>query len=420
MTLKLGPNPRLRINSSVKHYVSAFRGMLSDLYESDLAVDDLERQIERRVGRKHCIAMPMARTGIYATIKNIVTPGQEVILSPYTIADVINMVVCAGAKPVFADLANDSCNICPKSIEELIGENTGAVMITHFYGLMSDVEAIKAICAKHDLPLIEDSAQAFGAVSQGTAAGSWSDAGIFSFGAYKNINSFLGGCVVTDDDELAARLRAEVKEWPLMPKSQYAKKTIATLITDLVTTPIFFSNLFFYVFRYAFVNDIDAINRHMKIDVSPELIRELPSSYKVRMSGVQADLVASQLGDKVEGDIEARIEAARRYHDGLKDIEELGLPPLREDYSHAYWYYPLQAPNRTELVKHAMELGRDITMSYHRNCAGLECFSEWARDCPEAVRTADSVIYLPTYPRYGLSEVDETIAAIRSFYGKTA
>ncbi len=65
-----------------------------------------------------------------------------------------------------------------------------------------------------------------------------------------------------------------------------------------------------------------------------------------------------------------------------------------------------------------MRQGRDITMSYHRNCASVPCFAEYARPCPNAQATADQLIYLPTYPRYGRAEIEKTVAAIRSFFGK--
>ena len=65
-----------------------------------------------------------------------------------------------------------------------------------------------------------------------------------------------------------------------------------------------------------------------------------------------------------------------------------------------------------------MRQGRDLTMSYHRNCAGMPCFADYARDCPNAQATADSLIYLPTYPRYGEDEIKKTIRAIRSYFGR--
>ncbi|MGH6742003.1 MAG: DegT/DnrJ/EryC1/StrS family aminotransferase, partial [Bradyrhizobium sp.] len=114
----------------------------------------------------------------------------------------------------------------------------------------------------------------------------------------------------------------------------------------------------------------------------------------------------------------ARVEAATLYHAGLGDLKDLIVAPLHTDQSHIYGYYPIQYADRKELVAYAMSHGRDITMSYHRNCASLPCFREFARACPNAQATADSLIYLPTYPRYGETEIAKTIAVIRSYFRK--
>ena len=89
---------------------------------------------------------------------------------------------------------------------------------------------------------------------------------------------------------------------------------------------------------------------------------------------------------------------------------------MREDGSHGYQYFPIQVTTRDALVDHVMRHGRDIALSHHRNCADLACFARWHRDCPNARRAAEDLIYLPTYPGYGREEIDRTIAAVRSFF----
>jgi hypothetical protein len=78
----------------------------------------------------YAIAMPMVRVRIYMAIRALIKPGQTVIMSPYTIADVVNMVICAGGIPVFADIQRQTANIDPAGVEPLIGERTGAVLVT--------------------------------------------------------------------------------------------------------------------------------------------------------------------------------------------------------------------------------------------------------------------------------------------------
>ena len=95
------------------------------------------------------------------------------------------------------------------------------------------------------------------------------------------------------------------------------------------------------------------------------------------------------------------------------------LPPFRDDGSHGYSYYPIQCDDRTALLRSLMSDGRDLAAQHLKNCADLPCFAEWARDCPNARATADATLLLPTYPRYGVEDVERNIRAIRHFFGKS-
>src|SRR4051812_2612071 len=98
-----GPAPRLRIYTDVGQYLRVLRETLLLRFRSGDSLRDLGAAVARMVGAKHGVPMPMARTGIYLALKCLIRPGQKVILSPYTIAEVVNMVICAGGVPVFAD-----------------------------------------------------------------------------------------------------------------------------------------------------------------------------------------------------------------------------------------------------------------------------------------------------------------------------
>jgi perosamine synthetase len=413
----IGPLPRLRIYTTADHYRRVALETLTARFRSGDAVQKLELTIAARVGSKFAVVMPLGRVGLYFAVKALIQPGQKVIMSPYTIADVVNMVVCAGGTPVFADVERETCNIDAAEIERLIDVETGAVLATHFYGLACDIERIAKICKDRHIPLIEDAAQAFGVRVNGRAVGTFGDAGVYSFGMYKNVNSFFGGMVVTDDEQIRAHISEEISALPYQPLGNLLKKVAEALTTDLVTFPPAFRLAFFWLFRYAFLHDVEAINRRMKIDVDPKLKSVMPGQYLCRMTPLQARLILGQL-DRVESDIRRRIEAAKIYSQGLAGIPEIMLPPMLTDFSHMYWYFPIQFERRRELVAYAMRHGRDITESYHRNCADLPCFAKWFRDCPRARAVADSLIYLPTYPRYTNREIEKTVRVIRDFFSR--
>jgi dTDP-4-amino-4,6-dideoxygalactose transaminase len=348
------------------------------------------------------------------TIKSLIKPGQKVILSPYTISDVINMVVAAGGIPVFADVERATCNIDPESVSKMIDDNTGAVLVTHFYGLIANWEPIKSLCDSFNIPMIEDAAQAFDAEWKGKKAGSYGHAGIYSFGLYKSINTLYGGMVVTNDSELAARLRHEIARWPSVSVIALIKKMLGGLSTHFATSDIIFQTLSYWIFRYGYLKEISFINRQVTIDLHPVLRRNIPSGYLWRYAPGQARLALNQLGGLAK-QLRKRIATARLYYEGLKGLPGLTLPPMRVDGSHLYPYYVIQCSDRHELVRYAMERRRDLAVSHHKNCASMECFSEYATPCPNAQYISNSAIYLPTYPEYTDSEVEATINVIREY-----
>jgi perosamine synthetase len=409
------PDPRYRQYGKFFHYWLVLFRMAIGQWCRGNNVSDLERNIEYRLGISHAIAMPKARVGVYLVVKALVQPGQKVVLSPYTISDIVNMVLCAGAVPVFADLEEGTCNVGAADIEKCIEDDTGAVLITHLHGLSADLVEILALCKKHNIPLIEDTAQAFGTRHGDRHIGVFGRAGIFSFGQYKNVNSFFGGMVVTSDDALAEKLRADISRFPFQEKTYFLRKMLSSLVTDIATFPILFKTITFWIFRKAYLSKIGFINRMVSVDLAPTSKTVIPDSYLRRLSSTQAKLITNQL-DSVDDNCRSRIENAEMYHSALSNIPGISLPPYRNDFSHTYSYYPLLVENRDDVLAFMMRNYCDVAAQHLKNCASLECFWEYARDCPIAQKTAERVILLPTYPRYGKRSIKRNIETLRRYF----
>lgn len=411
------PLPRYRIYSRPRQYWEIAREALTRRWLKGDSCRELEEAIQKRQDIAHAVCVAKARVGIYVAIRALIRPGQKVVLSPYTISDVINMVICAGGIPVFCDLGRDTCNVDPAQLEELIDADTGAVLVTHLHGLACEMDRISAVCRERGVPLVEDAAQAFGARFRGRAVGSFGDVGIFSFGVYKNVNAFFGGMLVTPHAELAARLRAEIDAFPPQELGYFATKVMSGLASDVATWPPLFKGLTYRIFRFGFLHDVALLNNQVTVDANPEIKRELPESYLRRLTPMQARLILPQL-EHVDEHIRARVRAAQRYHAGLRDVDEIVLPPLRTDFSHTYTYFPIQVKDRPDFLRFMMRERRDVAAQHLRNCADLPCFAEFQRDCPNARETARSVALLPTYPRYGDADIDRNIAAVRRYFGR--
>lgn len=157
-------------------------------------------------GTKHAIAVANGTVALEAALQVAgVGPGDEVITTPFTFAATLNAILREGAVARFADICEDF-TIDPSAVEPLVGPRTRAIIPVHLYGLMADMTALSDIASRHSLAIIEDAAQAHGAVQGSRRAGS-SGLGCFSFYATKNVTSGEGGVVTTDDDALADALR---------------------------------------------------------------------------------------------------------------------------------------------------------------------------------------------------------------------
>lgn len=415
MNIFSAPNPRSRIYTNFNSYWSFLKDLALNKVNKGNDVEKLERAIAKKFNVSEVVSVSMARVAIYLAVKNIIKPGQEVIMSPYTIADVVNMVILARGIPVFADIEKESCNINPDEVKSLITKKTGAVIATHLHGIGANIKRISEICRKNNIPLIEDSAQAFGGSEDNKRFGTIGDVGIYSIGMYKNINSWYGGIIVSNNKDLVKKIRNEIKDYDYLNKVFILKRMIKGLMTDLLTHPLIFKPLTFWIFRYGFLNDIRWINKKVEIELDLELKEEMPKDYLAKYTPFQARLALTQL-NKIDSDAKNRTQKAEIYYKELKDIKGLTLPPLRKDGSYIYLSFPIQCEDRKKLLKFLMLHRRDITAQHLKNCADLPSFSKFHRDCPVAKKTAKEVILLPTYTRYPISGVKKNIKIIKKYF----
>jgi dTDP-4-amino-4,6-dideoxygalactose transaminase len=411
------PQVRFKINSTAYDYISAFRWLFSGAYPNYDATQQLEKKLCAHLGASAAVAMPQARVGIFLAILAITKPGQEIILSPNTIADVINMVICAGAKPVFCDIDPATGNIDPELVEGLVTPNTAGIMATHLYGLVAPMKRLKEIASQYNLILIEDAAQAFGACVGQQYAGTLGDIGIYSFGMAKNITAFFGGMLVTSNKEIEKKVRKQLLSFPLMSKKKLRNKIISCFIKDIASIDLIFSNFLFKIFKYGYRSNKKFITR--LIEAESDLSRKyfFPESYKKQMTAFQAHLILTKL-EKEEIDFQHRLHCAKIYYEGLKDIPELLIPPMREDKSHVYNYYPIGYKERSKLRDYLLQNNRDVALQHIKNTADLPAFADYHRDCPNSREWANQTIMMPNYPKYRFSEVEKNVKAIRHFVGK--
>jgi dTDP-4-amino-4,6-dideoxygalactose transaminase len=172
-------------------------------------VSALEEEVAAYCGTAHGVGCASGSDALLLALHALgIGPGDEVILPPFTFFASAGAVCRSGARPVFVDIDPFTYNIDPSQVEKSISGRTRAIMAVHLYGQCAEMEPLCQIAQRHDLPVIEDAAQAIGAEYQGKRAGGLGRIGCFSFYPSKNLGAFGdAGLCVTDDAGLAARMR---------------------------------------------------------------------------------------------------------------------------------------------------------------------------------------------------------------------
>lgn len=169
-------------------------------------VKELEEALAARVGAPHCISMCNGTIALEIAIRALGLQG-EVILPSFTFIATAHALQWQQITPVFCDIDPATHNMDPEAIEKLITPRTSGIIGVHVWGRPCNVEALDQVARRHKLKLLFDSAHAFGCSYRGKMIGGLGHTEVFSFHATKIINSFEGGAILTDDDELANKMR---------------------------------------------------------------------------------------------------------------------------------------------------------------------------------------------------------------------
>jgi dTDP-4-amino-4,6-dideoxygalactose transaminase len=196
----------LRVLKSGK--LSTYLGAWHDDFYGGTEVQKLESEWAEYFNVKHAISVNSATSGLYAAVGAIgINPGDEVIVSAYTMSASATAILIYGGIPVFADIEEDYFCLDVNSIKEKITSKTKAIMVVDIFGQPYDANAINALAKEHNLKIIEDTAQAPNAMYGDKYAGTLGDIGVFSLNYHKHIHCGEGGIIVTNDDEFAFKLQ---------------------------------------------------------------------------------------------------------------------------------------------------------------------------------------------------------------------
>jgi dTDP-4-amino-4,6-dideoxygalactose transaminase len=207
-TNSVPPLDLTRQYASIESDISAavLQVLASGQYINGPVVSSFAEQFSQYVGTSECVTCNSGTDALYLALRSLnIGPGDEVITSPFTFIATAEAISAVGATPVFIDIELATFNFDPNQIESAITERTKAILPVHIFGQPVDMDAVMAVAQLHNLPVIEDCAQATGAQWQGQKVGSIGRVGCFSFFPTKNLGGCGdGGALTTNDPEIAA------------------------------------------------------------------------------------------------------------------------------------------------------------------------------------------------------------------------
>lgn len=274
--------------------LSQFLGAWHEDFYGGPKVREFERQAAEYFGVKHAVTVNSWTSGLVAAVGAIgIEPGDEVIVTPWTMSASATAILHWNAIPVFADIDPETYNLDPKSIEENITPHTKAIMVADIFGQSADMDEIMAIAKRHNLKVISDTAQAPGALYKGKYAGTLADVGGYSLNYHKHIHTGEGGICVTNDDEIAERLQL--------------------------------------------------IRNHAEVVVGDKGVTDLTNmvGHNFRLGEIECAIGIEQL-KKLDGFVKSRQALAEALTKGLAGLRGLSVPIVKTGRTHVYYVYPMQ------------------------------------------------------------------------------
>lgn len=323
-----------------------------------------EKAFAEFIGVKHAIATSNGTTALHAALVGLgISPGDEVITTPFTFIATVNAIKMTGATPVFVDIDETTFNLNHSKIEAAITLKTKAIIPVHLFGLPAATNQITAIAQKYNLKIIEDACQAHGADINGKKVGSFG-IGCFSFYGTKNMTTGEGGMITTNDDVLAGKLRKIISHGT---ERRYVHSILG---------------------------------------------------YNYRLTDLAAAIGIEQL-KKLNEFTRKRRENARRLTTGLSNINGLVTPCVID--GHVFHQYTIRVTKdfpltREKLIEHLSSHGVSSSVFYPLPIHQQEAYRDYNHHhFPIAEKIATEVLSLPVHPGLTTEDLKKIIQAFEEF-----
>jgi perosamine synthetase len=337
-------------------------------------IEEFEKGVSKYMGSKYCAVFNSGTSALHsALLAYRIGNGDEVIVPSFTFIATANAPLFVGAKPVFADIESKTYGLNPEDVKEKITKKTKAIIPVHYGGCPCLIRELKEIAEDNGLILIEDAAEAFGAMVNGRKVGTFGDATVLSFCSNKVITTGEGGAIVVNSKEVYEKLKL-IRSHGRLESGDYF--------------------------------------------TSPEHMDYVDLGYNFRMSNITAALGVAQL-KKVDKIIKMRRKNAEYLTKKLSAIDEIIPPSPLRGYFHVYQMYTIRVEtgSRDALSKYLAKRG--IMTKVFFNPVHLTHFYKklsYKVELPITEKIADQVLTLPMYPSLTKQEMNYIAGAVDAFF----
>lgn len=341
-------------------------------------IAEFENKIAEHLGTKHCVALNSGGSALQALMDAYgVGRGDEVIVPSFTFIATAYAPMYVGARPVFADVEEQTFGLDPEDVKSRISAKTKAIIPIHYGGMPCKIAALKKLADDYDLVLIEDAAESFGAKLKNKYAGTFGDSAVFSFCHNKIFTTSEGGCVITDDNAINEKVRL-YRSYGRVVNGDYFSGGV----------------------------DVDYVE----------------VGYNLRISTLLAALGISQLS-RVDKAIARRKKNAQRLNKRMRSVTDVIVPlPPSDDYDAVYQMYTIRVKEgrqkRDELMRYMMKMGIASKVYFDpvHKYSVFQNLGYTEVNLPTTELLASQVLTLPMYPNMTDDEIDYIANTLIDFF----
>ncbi len=361
------------------------------------------------------------RIGIYLIIKNLIEkePNKnEVIMSPYTIWDVVNMVILAGGKPVFVDIEEKDLVISCHSIQKNFNNKTLAVIFTHYQILSDEIFLIKKFLNEKKCFLLEDCAIINGSSYLYKDKIKDNEFRLLSFGRSKFVSSISGGAILYNNENFYKLLEKDLLNLKNPSIAWIFNYFLKTLKLKIISNKIIFKYFSFWIIKFLHLYFFEKYSRLGDNDPDPICHKKIPNLYMCKISDYQIDNILFKMNRNVYDDKEKRLKNAECYYKNLNKIENIRFlkPSFEEKDTHVN--FPIFCEDRDKLYKFLIANNYDCSTYFYKNCNSLKIFENFSKNLPNIKKIEETILILPTYPNYPKENILNICKLINYFYKK--